>query len=74
MGGAVNARHSRDSGMRWNGYPHGYNGIRIDADEFMVLTATRKAETLKAGWNEIDLEARTWTIPASRMKAEREHR
>ena len=44
------------------------------AFEFLVLTATRKAETLKAAWNEIDLEAGIWTIPASRMKAEREHR
>ena len=42
--------------------------------EFMVLTATRKSETLEARWSEIDLEARTWSIPASRMKAGREHR
>ena len=44
------------------------------AFEFLVLTATRKSETLEARWSEIDLEARTWSIPASRMKAGREHR
>ena len=27
-----------------------------------------------ADWSEIDLESRTWTVPAARMKARREHR
>ena len=44
------------------------------AFEFLVLTATRKSETLEARWSEIDLDARTWTIPAARMKAGRDHR
>ena len=44
------------------------------AFEFMVLTAARKAEVLEARWNEIDMEAATWTVPASRMKAGRDHR
>lgn len=44
------------------------------AFEFLVLTATRKSETLEARWSEFDMDARTWTIPASRMKAGREHR
>ena len=42
--------------------------------QFLILTATRTSETLQARWNEIDLDARTWTIPATRMKARREHR
>jgi integrase len=42
--------------------------------EFVILTATRKGEALAARWDEIDLTERTWTIPASRMKAGREHR
>ena len=42
--------------------------------EFMILTATRSAEARGASWNEIDLDARTWTIPAGRMKAKRTHR
>ena len=40
---------------------------------FTILTAARSGEARGAMWNEIDLEARTWTIPATRMKAEREH-
>jgi integrase len=42
--------------------------------EFCILTATRTIETVKAQWSEIDLGSRTWTIPAIRMKAGREHR
>jgi integrase len=42
--------------------------------EFTILCATRTAETLNATWEEIDTEAKTWTIPAVRMKACVEHR
>jgi integrase len=42
--------------------------------EFVVLTACQMGEVLLARWDEIDLEARTWTIPAERMKARKEHR
>ena len=42
--------------------------------ELLILTATRTSEVLLAQWSEIDLEAAVWTIPASRMKAKREHR
>ena len=42
--------------------------------EFLVLTAARSGEARGATWDEIDLGARTWTIPASRMKAGVEHR
>jgi integrase len=41
---------------------------------FTILTAARSGEARGARWDEIDLAARTWTIPAHRMKAEREHR
>ena len=41
---------------------------------FLVLTAVRSGEARLAQWNEIDLDARLWTIPASRMKQGREHR
>ena len=40
---------------------------------FTVLTAARSGETRGATWAEIDLDTRTWTIPAGRMKAGREH-
>lgn len=42
--------------------------------EFLILTACRTAEVLGARWDEIDLERRVWTVPASRMKMKREHR
>lgn len=42
--------------------------------EFLILTAARAGEVRGTTWDEIDLESRTWTIPASRMKARREHR
>ena len=42
--------------------------------EFMILTATRSNEARGATWSEIDLDARTWTIPPGRMKAKRTHR
>ena len=45
-----------------------------DAITLLTLTATRSGEVREATWDEIDLEARTWTIPASRMKAKLEHR
>jgi integrase len=41
---------------------------------FAILTATRTNETRGARWDEIDLEAKVWTIPPSRMKGGREHR
>jgi integrase len=42
--------------------------------ELLILTATRTSETLLARWQEFDLDAGIWTIPAERMKARKEHR
>ena len=42
--------------------------------EFLVLTAARSGEARGATWDEVDLEGATWTVPAERMKARREHR
>jgi integrase len=42
--------------------------------EFLILTAARTGEVIGALWNEIDLLNKTWTVPAARMKAHREHR
>jgi integrase len=41
---------------------------------FIILTACRLGEALKATWNEIDFANAEWTVPASRMKGRREHR
>lgn len=44
------------------------------AIEFLILTAARTGELLGATWGEIDLVSKTWTVPAGRIKAGREHR
>ncbi len=41
--------------------------------EFTILTAARSSEALGATWGEMDPDAETWTVPASRMKAGVEH-
>ena len=41
--------------------------------ELAILTATRTNEVIGAKWDEIDLKAKVWTIPADRMKASKEH-
>ena len=38
------------------------------AFEFLVLTAARSGEVRGARWEEIDPEARTWTLPGERIK------
>jgi integrase len=49
-------------------------GMGARALEFLILTAARSGEASGAKWSEIDLEAKAWTVPASRMKGGREHR
>ncbi len=44
------------------------------AFEFIALTACRSGEARLATWDELDLDAATWTIPASKMKNGLEHR
>jgi integrase len=51
------------------------------AFQFLILTAGRTKEVLRARWSEIELESRRWTIPVfdpqtgeRRMKADRKHR
>ena len=41
---------------------------------FLILTACRSGEVRAATWDEINLPKKIWTIPAARMKAEKEHR
>ena len=42
--------------------------------KWLVLTAARSGEARGARWQDIDLDARVWTIPGDRMKAGVEHR
>jgi len=65
--------------------PHGDIGVALRAIrrvgdgspaalcvELIVLTAVRPGEARGALWDEIDMDASRWTIPAERMKAGRE--
>lgn len=41
--------------------------------EWQLMTLIRPAEASATAWAEIDIEKRTWSIPAERMKAKRDH-
>jgi integrase len=49
-------------------------GVAARALEFTILTAARTGEVIGATWDEIDLTAKVWTVPAGRIKGGREHR
>jgi integrase len=49
------------------------SGVAARCVEFVTLTAARSGEARGATFSEIDKEARTWTVPAARMKAGKEH-
>lgn len=49
-------------------------GLAPRALEFAILTAARSGEVRGATWDEIDLQALVWTIPAERIKAGKEHK
>lgn len=53
---------------------HKREAVAALALEFTILTAARTGEVIGAKWDEVDLEKAIWTIPASRMKAGKEHR
>jgi integrase len=52
----------------------GVRGLGAQALELLILTATRSGEVLNAEWAEIDIGQALWTVPAHRMKVDREHR
>ncbi|MER8810460.1 tyrosine-type recombinase/integrase [Mesorhizobium australicum] len=49
------------------------SGTGARAVEFLALTAARSGEVRGATFPEIDTKAKTWTVPAERMKAGKEH-
>jgi integrase len=53
----------------YGGDPHTVNALRL-----LVLTAVRPGEVRGARWDEFDMEAALWIIPAERMKMGQEHR
>ena len=42
--------------------------------QLLLLTAVRSAELLGARWDEFDLDAALWTIPAARMKGKKDQK
>jgi integrase len=50
------------------------NSASARALEFTILTAARTGEVIGAQWDEIDLKAKLWTVPAGRMKSGSAHR
>ena len=85
--GAALPRHKGKSKQHHRALPHGEVAAAIEAVrgsgagiavklafEFLILTAARSGEVRLATWDEIDVKAATWTVPAARMKAGLEHR
>ena len=50
------------------------DGVAPRALEFLILTAARSGEVRLATWDEIDFNAKLWTLSAHRMKAGKTHR
>jgi integrase len=63
-----------DDAERWFKEVRKRKGFASRALEFLAMTAARSGEVRGATWNELDLDAHLWTIPAARMKAGNEHR
>ena len=49
------------------------DGVAARALEFLILTAARSGEVLGARFGEVDFARKVWIVPASRMKAGKEH-
>jgi integrase len=49
---------------------HGMGALALEA---LILTACRSGDVRGATWDEIDLDAKLWAIPATRMKRPRPH-
>jgi integrase len=49
-------------------------GIAASALEFLILTACRTGEVIGARWGEFNVQEASWTVPAERVKAGRQHR
>ena len=50
------------------------DALSAKALTLQILTAARPGEVVAACWSEFDMTAKTWTVPASRMKSKREHK
>lgn len=76
----VKAKPKHHAAMKWQDVPAFYidlktrDAMAAKALMFTCLTGSRTSEALNARWDEIDLDAKLWTVPASRMKTDEEHR
>ena len=63
-------------GLKSNRNPHEPQPwpVTLLCFELLILTAVRSNEVRGMTWDEVDLKAATWTIPAERMKQSRSHR
>ena len=59
---------------RWWKDISGRPGMASKALRFVALTWARSGEVRGMTWDEVDLATAMWVVPASRMKAEKEHR
>ena len=63
-----------DDAPRWFAALRSRDGMGARALEFLTMTGLRSGEVRGARWDEIDLKAGLWTVPAVRMKMKVEHR
>jgi integrase len=63
-----------DDVPRWWRSLAGRDGMAARALQFATMTAARSGEIRGMTWAEVDLEKALWSVPAERMKADREHR
>ena len=75
------ASKGHHAAMDYNDLPAFFGRLKNERDslssqalQLTILTAVRTSEALLAKWEEFDLSAKLWTIPAERMKAEKAHR
>lgn len=74
------AKKGHQRALAWHDVPRFMEALRqrkgtaARALEFAILTAARSGEVRHATWDEFDLDARVWTVPADRIKAGKAHR
>jgi integrase len=74
------ARVKHHAALPWRDIPEfmvelrAQGAVSARALEFAILTAARTIEVIGARWSEVDLAEKLWTVPAERMKSNREHR
>ncbi|GAB5437852.1 tyrosine-type recombinase/integrase [Falsiruegeria mediterranea] len=76
----VKAKVHHHDAMPWREVPAFYAELQnrsataARALQFTILSACRTSEVLGMTWDEVDTDARLWTVPAERMKGGQVHR